>query len=219
MFLQSVGRINDAVGDARRAVKLDPLSPEARDIYVTTLAMANRMEAARAELAQAERIWPGTATVVMSRYRFDLRFGDPREAQTLLRSGAIETAGVDIQDAFLTARITPTPENVARAISLGKLRSTFYPDSIDGHLQTLAQFGHKEELLDILLNWKRMDLVQLIDGVLFRPAFSNLHRDPRFMKVAKHLGLLSYWRTTGKWPDFCWSPDLPYDCKIAAASV
>jgi hypothetical protein len=37
--------------------------------------------------------------------------------------------------------------------------------------------------------------------------------DPRFMPLAVKLGFAAYWRATGQWPDFCRSPDLPYDCK------
>lgn len=217
-FLQSVGRINDAVDDARKAVMLDPLSPDARDTYVTLLATANRLDAARAELAKAERIWPRAEPVLMAQYRFELRFGDPREAQRLLRSGAIDVPGPDIQNAFIEARITPSQANVERAISMGRLTLRFYPLAIADHLQTLAQFGRKEELISILQNWHRMDLLDFIDGVLFRPAFSSLHHDPRFMKVASRLGLVNYWRATGEWPDFCLAPDLPYDCTKASGS-
>jgi hypothetical protein len=39
------------------------------------------------------------------------------------------------------------------------------------------------------------------------------------MRVAQHLGLLAHWRNSGKWPDFCSEPDLPYDCKAEAAKL
>jgi hypothetical protein len=37
--------------------------------------------------------------------------------------------------------------------------------------------------------------------------------------VAQRLGLLNYWRLSGEWPDFCFQPDLPYDCKAEAAKM
>ena len=37
--------------------------------------------------------------------------------------------------------------------------------------------------------------------------------DPRFMPLSVKLGFAAYWRASGQWPDFCRSPDLPYDCK------
>jgi len=55
--------------------------------------------------------------------------------------------------------------------------------------------------------------------VIFRPALHKLRRDPRFMRVAKRIGLLDYWEASGKWPDLCYEPDLPYDCKAEAAKL
>jgi hypothetical protein len=41
--------------------------------------------------------------------------------------------------------------------------------------------------------------------------------DPRFMDVAFRSGMLTYWRKSGQWPDFCDDPKLPYDCRREAA--
>lgn len=40
-------------------------------------------------------------------------------------------------------------------------------------------------------------------GFLYGPDTRALREDPRFVEVADRLGLLKYWRSTGKWPDFC----------------
>jgi TolB-like protein len=53
-------------------------------------------------------------------------------------------------------------------------------------------------------------------GFLFSPEMVSLRRDPRFMRLAARLGLVAYWRATGRWPDFCVEPGLPYDCKTEA---
>jgi len=46
-----------------------------------------------------------------------------------------------------------------------------------------------------------------------RPMFN----DPRFINVAYRAGMLTFWRKSGQWPDFCHDPKLPYDCKREAA--
>ena len=56
-------------------------------------------------------------------------------------------------------------------------------------------------------------------GPLFRPEADGMRRDPRFMPLAEKLGVVDFWRSSGKWPDFCEAPDLPYDCRAAAASL
>jgi hypothetical protein len=80
-------------------------------------------------------------------------------------------------------------------------------------------FGHEDELFTILLKGSQpYDLDDLLE-VLFRPAFRNFHRDPRMMQVAARFGLLRYWQSSGKWPDFCFDPDLPYDCRRELAKL
>ena len=54
---------------------------------------------------------------------------------------------------------------------------------------------------------------------LYYPDMKPFRADPRFMPLAKRLGLLDYWRSTGQWPDFCKAPDRPYDCAAAARGV
>ncbi len=39
------------------------------------------------------------------------------------------------------------------------------------------------------------------------------------MALAARIGLVDYWRSTGEWPDFCFDPRLPYDCKAEAAKL
>jgi len=56
---------------------------------------------------------------------------------------------------------------------------------------------------------------KLRPGFLFGPEMKPLRADPRFMPLAKRLGLLRYWASSGRWPDFCAEPDLPYDCRAA----
>jgi hypothetical protein len=45
-----------------------------------------------------------------------------------------------------------------------------------------------------------------------------MRRDSRFMQLASHVGLADYRTKTGKWPDFCAEPGLPYDCHAAAVA-
>ena len=59
----------------------------------------------------------------------------------------------------------------------------------------------------------------MLSAVLFRPVLKPFRQEARFMQVAHRFGLADYWRKTGKWPDFCFEPDLPYDCKAEAAKL
>jgi hypothetical protein len=54
---------------------------------------------------------------------------------------------------------------------------------------------------------------------LFTPPTVAMRRDPRFMPLAARLGLVDYWRGTGKWPDFCTGPHAEIDCRAAVAKA
>jgi hypothetical protein len=82
-------------------------------------------------------------------------------------------------------------------------------------VQALSEFGRVDDALR-WINATPTEVAASGSYVFFRPGGALLRRDPRFMLVAKRAGLLDYWRSSGKWPDFCNDPQLPYDCKAEA---
>lgn len=217
LALMGVGRMEAAVVDARRAASLDPLSPAVRNAYIEALAYSGRTDAAKSELAEAERLWPGASMILIARYAFNLRSGDPADALRLIQSGAVE--GSRTREAFLQARIRPTTQNVDRAIRLGMSNQADTAYWIGEMIQVLGEFDKKDELFTILLNRHDPREIPYFVEALFRPAQADLRADPRFMLVASKFGLLDYWQRSGDWPDFCSDPDLPYNCKKEAAKL
>jgi tetratricopeptide (TPR) repeat protein len=213
--LQQVGRMSDSISDANAALLLDPLSPALLDNYVSALAYGGKTEVAYAQLAKAEAMWPEAQNLKFARYRLDLRFGNPQEALATLRSSG--NATVQSQESFLKARIHPSAANIQRLIDDERMTNAQEPRYIAGLMQALGQFGRKDEAIDVLLNYKRPGAIGYNAEVLFRPALHEVWRDPRSIAGAAHVGLLAYWKRSGKWPDFCFDPTLPYDCKKEAA--
>ena len=216
--MMHVGRMRDSVSEARRAVQLAPLSPRARDALISAFTYSGQFDAAMKELDGAERLWPGASNLMATRYRLQLRYGNPQEALRTLRSGVLNSPGSTMQDSFLRARMEPTAANIERAIAGGRGLLKNYPDALAILAQALAEFGREDELITIILAAPPGRFGSVIE-VLFRPPFRELHYDPRFIAVAQRLGLLDYWRQSGAWPDFCYIPDLPYDCKAEAAKL
>ncbi|HYC95706.1 MAG TPA: winged helix-turn-helix domain-containing protein [Sphingomicrobium sp.] len=214
-FFLTVGRLNEAIDAARRAYELDPLTPGYGNNLIQTLAYAGRTEMAAEELKRAEQLWPGTLTLRDARFRFHLRYGDPREALRIVR-----TEGISREfEEFLVAKIDPTPANIERAISAVRQRGTTSSKAMNDLAQLYAQFGREDEVYRLIMGWQRTDQAGAMTGMLFRPTLRKFRSHPRFMRVADHLGLLAHWRNSGKWPDFCSDPDLPYDCKTEAAKL
>ena len=214
-FFLTVGRLNEAIDAARRAYELDPLTPGLGNNLIQTLAYAGRTEMAAEELKRAEQKWPGTLTLRDARFRFHLRYGDPREALRIVR-----TEGISQEfEEFLVARIDPTPANIERAISAVRQRGTTSSKAINDLTQLLAQFGREDEAYQLIMGWQRTDQAGAMTGMLFRPTMKKLRSHPRFIRIAAHLGLLAHWQGSGKWPDFCFESDLGYDCKAEAARL
>ena len=86
-------------------------------------------------------------------------------------------------------------------------------------IQILAEFGREQEIYELLMRPGSADPRRLVTDTFFRPGLRKFRRDPRFMVVATRFGLVRHWRQSGKWPDFCFEPDLPYDCKKEAAKL
>jgi hypothetical protein len=84
-------------------------------------------------------------------------------------------------------------------------------------VQALGEMNRVDDVFRLIASAPRGTLKD--PYVLFRPWLAEARRDPRFMTVAKSLGLLEYWKTSGHWPDFCSDPGLKYDCKKEAARL
>jgi adenylate cyclase len=217
-LLISVGRMSDAVADAKRAAEIDPASPVARNFYIYALANSGRTDAAFEEIEKAERYWPGSSDIARTKYILNSRYGDPAKALAYVESSAY-VGDVERARIYLQARMKPTPANIDRAIEAS--RDAFRadnPQSAASLLQILGMFGRQKELLDLVMRMPSAEFVPIQD-VLFRPTMRILWLDPRSLLLAKRLGLLQYWNSSGKWPDFCSQPNFPYDCKKEAAKL
>ena len=84
--------------------------------------------------------------------------------------------------------------------------------------QAFGEFHQTDEVFRLINRLEPAD-VALGSYILFRPTLADVRRDPRFMVVAKRIGLISYWQKSGTWPDYCYDPKLPYDCQKEAAKL
>lgn len=214
-LLRQVGRMDEAARTARRAAELYPQSSAASTEYANSLMQSGRFEAARSVIVKAEKLSPDAANLMGARWRLEMRYGDPKWALAMARSGSWV---VDVpMISFLEARADPTEANIDRAIT--ELRAQYREARDPGLLaQALGAFGRTEDAIQLLLNY---DGSNSGDGSedLFRPSLREVRRDPRFMQIARNFGVTDYWLRSGILPDFCYEPGLPYDCKRELARV
>lgn len=216
--LALVGRNNDAIEQALKAMQLNPLSPSNRTRYLSALAYDGRTAKAFDELRKAEAIWPGSAVLRQARYRLHLRYGDPKIALQMLHergSGDARPIAEDMAwQAFIDARINPSAANIDKALDAFRKRAV---TGDWGYLQALATFGKVDEAFQMMASPEAIDGLSVSTDTFFRVHMRPILRDPRFIGVASRMGLLAYWRQTGIWPDFCRDPDLGYNCQAEAA--
>ena len=209
--LARVGRMSDSIASARRAAELDPLSPAMETQLVMTLAYGGEVAEARRELDREQKLWAGTAALADAQYAFNLRFGDLKIAQ--------QFRPVPAGDVYARARADPSPQNVEALASLFRpFEARANPDFAGLAIQDLGEFHRTDDVFRWLAKVPTPGLAEAA-YVLFRPALTDVQRDRRFMLVAKRIGLIDYWRQSGKWPDYCRDPDVKYDCKAEAAKL
>jgi tetratricopeptide (TPR) repeat protein len=218
-LLMHLGRLNEALEDAKRAAALEPLSPLYIRTYILSLAYAGQMEAARRELEKAAQDWPHSKAIGEIRYYFDLRWGDPANALNLQRIGEAPADADEGRQLYLQARINPTPANIDAVLRFYRQQFEKYPEASPNYIQALGTFGRFDEVYRVLLSRPEAtwDYDHYDYDILFRPHMRPMLFDRRFMDVAHRAGLLTVWRKSGDWPDFCNDPKLPYDCQKEAA--
>jgi hypothetical protein len=86
-------------------------------------------------------------------------------------------------------------------------------------LQALGELKRVDDFFAYAEEVGAENLLGFDSYILFRPWVAPARRDPRFIRLAKGIGLVDYWQKSGIWPDFCREPDLPYDCKEEAAKL
>ena len=218
--LAETGRTREAVEIAGRAAQLAPLSPGVRSNYIALIAYSGAFEAAKRELAKAEKLWPGTESLWDAQYRFHYRYGDPRIALALFDQKS--DSGGRVPRLYMAARADPTPAKIEPMLALvrERLQNMENPSAgIGTAILAFAHFNRKEDVFSTLLAWPKPDDIAVIAEVFFRPEFRDIRRDPRFLRIAQRAGLLDYWIKSGEWPDFCFESEFPYDCKTEAAKL
>jgi DNA-binding winged helix-turn-helix (wHTH) protein/Tfp pilus assembly protein PilF len=218
IFLTEVGRPTEGMAYIRRGFALDPLSPPKSFGIAVNLAGVGLVDEARSNLRRARRIWPGTAQEREVSEFFAVEYADAAEGRSILRELANTFPEFSTRALIWTAYfdslecrcgVPATAKTIVEAAG----RQTIDVDLAIAALLRLGDTDHAFEIANTRLPTGRARG----SNFLFSAVVSPLRQERRFMDLAERLGLAAYWRTTGRWPEFCSQPGLPYDCKTEAA--
>jgi hypothetical protein len=222
-FYLEIGRAREALSSIRRAAALEPLNAEYWDMSPPLLSAVggedNQREANELR-DRLYRVWPNDEGARQTRFMNALYVGDPAAALQMLDD--IEAAPLDMHPlaqarwrSFLLARQSGDPARLRRAaLALRDLIPGKY--SRTAIASALSTAGEVDVAYDVL--HAAMELGARPNMVFMAP-WANMRRDRRFMTLFRDTGRIEYWRETGRWPDFCGAPDLPYNCAEEASRV
>jgi TolB-like protein/DNA-binding winged helix-turn-helix (wHTH) protein/Tfp pilus assembly protein PilF len=233
MVMMEVGRARESLRYWKKAHDLDPLSTLAGTLYAEALIHVGHVEEANALID--EGIYDGfeRSYVRLTMFLLENDFQGARDLFTGLednvvvwRSGLTEAADAD-HDRPDTARMSRLLNRLVTVAELGdsavdrEIASDLTRAADEGLIlhyfafQLLAAAGLNDAAFDLARERIALDDA-FFRTVLFKPAFRAGRHDPRVMELFEATTQLDYWLQTGKWPDFCAEPELPYDCEEAA---
>jgi len=216
------GRLSDAVRLARKGLEADPLARTKTESLVFALIISGQITEAGARNDRVRRVWPDYGTGQLAQLTLDLIYGSPAQAEAAL--AAAERGELPMTRQTLAAwrqvldaragRIPKAP--AAQAL----VRAATQDRGLDLGLEVigLAVLGQTD------MAFAELDRrIPQGDGfyfsTLYQPAAAALRASPRFMPFAARMGLARYWLASGRWPDFCADPALPYRCPAAAKAA
>jgi tetratricopeptide (TPR) repeat protein len=210
--LATVGRMAEAQAEEDEAAKLDPLSPTTRVNQILATIFAGKIDRARLELAAAKRLWPDSAAVREAEYELVLRYGE--DFEKISREMGYIGPGFEI---YKNARQHPNDATIATYMAF--MRRPENSARMFFALQGLGEANRPNEFYELMNEMGGDRVVEHDTSMLFRPWMASVRRDPRFMALAKRMGLVDYWVKSGHWPDFCADADLEYDCRTEASKL
>jgi TolB-like protein len=219
VFLAQVGRMDDAVANARQTVAEDPGARYARIGLVATLLFSGRFDDADAALDEAVKVWPNESWFKQFRVAAAAQRPDVARTRQLLSQPDLQAAIGGPAAAAWVRTVTEAGASGDPAVKAAAARLTRAGADAGGIRGELA-FPTLAVLGDVDGAFAVADAYFKAGGdpsLLFGPLTKSMRADERFMALAARIGLTAYWRATGHWPDFCAQPGLPYDCKTEAA--
>jgi DNA-binding winged helix-turn-helix (wHTH) protein/TolB-like protein len=204
-LLGNVGRLREALSFQLIGHATDEWGPAKTVKLVREYANMGNLPAARGWLQKAIRRWPNHSSVRLYR-RYVAGFYEP-PAVGLAMIHAMDAQSPDDNQAeiwgtFVEAKAARAAQLTDAAIQ--KIRQAADQGKINREIEImmLADLGEPKQAIEAAN--LALDHQQRLDPrFLFTPVARNLRQDPSFVGLAGRMGLIKYWRETGKRPDFC----------------
>ena len=204
LMLGNVGRLREALSYQLVAHAMDEWGPARTTKLVDIYATMGNFASANNALQKAVQFWPNHPGVWKRQQYIAGFYEQPPDALAVLsrldeRSSLHESNA--IWRAFVEARVARS-EQLTRTTSV-RIRAAADRGTItrENEIMILAGLGETRQAFEVANSV--LDHQTLDPWFLFTPVTRNLRQDPGFVPLANRMGLIKYWRETGKRPDFC----------------
>jgi len=216
------GRLLDDVGRLRESESLKLVAhatdewgaPKTAQLARAYANMGN-LQAARDWLQKGIQLWPNHSGVRRVQRYVAAFYEPPSEALAAFdrldaqdpsgrEQDAVWRAYVDARSGHGNGLKKSTIQRIGKAADRGLI-------ALENGIMMYAGLGASDEAIAAANS--ALDRQQhLQPWFLFTPITRNLRQDPAFVPLAARMGLISYWRDTGKRPDFCTDPARRSEC-------
>ena len=204
-LLSNVGRLHEALPFQLVAHATDEWGAPKTAQLARVYANIGNLPAARGWLQKGVRLWPNHSGVHRVQQYIAGFYEPPSEAlATFDRLDALsspdEKQGA-VWQSFIEARSAHSPGLTVAAIRGIREAADKNKISRENEVMMLAALGETRQAFEVANS--ALDQLRFESWFLFTPVTRSMRQDPGFVDLADRMGLIKYWRETGKWPDFC----------------
>ncbi|HEY1143920.1 MAG TPA: winged helix-turn-helix domain-containing protein [Sphingomicrobium sp.] len=214
-LLSNVGRLREALPLQLTAQATDKWGPPKTVKVALAYSNMGNLPAARTWIQQAVQRWPNHSSVRAYRLYIACFYEQPAVALAIIDAAGAQAPAdrgeIPVWRSFVEAKAARSAQAIASTVP--KIREAADQGRIprETEIMMLAALGESKQAMDVANGALDRDQ-RLEPKFLFTPVTRNLRQDPGFVRLASRLGLIAYWRETGKRPDFCTDPPDSGEC-------
>ena len=213
-LLSDVGRLREALSSQLVARATDEWGAPKRAQLARAYANAGNLPAAKAAIEEASQLWPDHSGVRRIRQYVVGFYEQPSEALAVFNAmDARMPTGKDENDvwrSFIKAKAGQSESLTAKTVRQIREAANRGKISRENEVLMLAALGETKHAMEAATSARNDP--RFGSWVLFAPVTRNLRQDEGFVALAARMGLIDYWRETGKRPDFCTNPSVRSEC-------
>ena len=213
-LLSDVGRLREALSSQLVAHAHDEWGAPKTAQLARAYANIGNLPAARAWVQKGVQLWPNHSGI--RRYQRHIAGFYEQSSEALATFNSMDAQAPSGKDenqiwrSFVKAKAAHSERLTAETTLQIREAADQEKISRENEILMLAALGESRQAMEAAnstLNQKRFE-----SWVLFSPVTRNLRQDSGFVDLAARMGLIKYWRETGKRPDFCTNPATRSEC-------